>query len=322
MDARQRLNQKRKQTKGGPKGQKAGGVRGRGVTRATTVAGKGARKQPVKGAKRPGAGKPGNAGQSPRLKPVITKTKSGVITVTRPVKDLRQLIGTKPKTAAKAKTTVGQKKSQIQARLGLQSKSALTAQRKGVRNVSRAQDNQPRITISNPSTRGPSGTISRIRGGASGSQLSRNRVWRRSDVEPQMIFPQNNSQAPTIFLSTQPMGNVGSPISTSSLGQSKGNSVVVSNLRESISQHDLLELFGDVGTMSSFTKIDDKTAMISYSNASDASRAVQTYHNRLLDGAPMQCTLIPSPAIADGNLSGGGSRHVRQAFQQALRSSR
>ena len=71
--------------------------------------------------------------------------------------------------------------------------------------------------------------------------------------------------------------------------------------------------------------INPSTAMISYQSQTDATKAVQTYHNRLLDGLPMQCTLIPSPGIgAQMQLPSSvqGSRHISQAFQAALRNSR
>jgi len=184
----------------------------------------------------------------------------------------------------------------------------------------RIANDVPRVTISNPNSRGGGArrvarrTVQNVATTSAGQHpLSRNRVWRRSDLDPQIVVP---PPQPTVIIANQ---------GYESLGHGKGNSVVVSNLNTTITQADLLELFGDIGTISSYTMINPTTAMISYMNTSDAVEAVKSYHNRLLDGLAMQCTLIPSPGIsAAGGASSSsyGHRGVSHALQQALRNTR
>ncbi|KAI1281872.1 polymerase delta-interacting protein 3 [Halotydeus destructor] len=224
--------------------------------------------------------------------------------VTRNVSDLRQLIGNKKK-ASGSGTQTGVKK-----RLGLQSRAARDTANKGFRsdaisNRTAVKVSSPRVTVSNPG----SGRGAR----PSSHPMSKNRVWRRSEIPPQYVFPQTQ---PTVIIATQPFGNADV--------NARGNQIVVSNLNSSITQSDILELFGDIGTIASYTMVNPSTALISYVDSANAANAVRTYHNRALDGQPMQCTLIPTPVIAGSPMAstGGSNRHIAQAFQQALQNTR
>lgn len=75
-----------------------------------------------------------------------------------------------------------------------------------------------------------------------------------------------------------------------------GASVLISNLTSSITQSDIIELFGDIGVMTAVNIINPTTALVSYQNSSDAVRAVKVYHNRLLDGRPMLVNMMPNTA--------------------------
>ncbi|RWS26706.1 polymerase delta-interacting protein 3-like protein [Leptotrombidium deliense] len=92
-----------------------------------------------------------------------------------------------------------------------------------------------------------------------------------------------------------------------------GATVLITNLNSTITDTDLLELFGDVGEMSSLQMVNSSTALVTYSNASDASKACETYNNRLLDGYPMSCTVLPP--------TGGASQPVASSTRGLSRPS-
>ncbi|XP_055937061.1 polymerase delta-interacting protein 3-like [Argiope bruennichi] len=70
--------------------------------------------------------------------------------------------------------------------------------------------------------------------------------------------------------------------------------VYVTNLCSSVSKQDVMELFGDVGVVKSADMPQIGTAIIEFYDLADATRACETYHNRLLDGQPMRCYLQPN----------------------------
>ena len=72
----------------------------------------------------------------------------------------------------------------------------------------------------------------------------------------------------------------------------QGAKVVVSNLQNSVSQEDILELFGDIGALKRAKVSTPGTAEVTFVNRSDALKAVEIYHNRQLDGKAMRCTLV------------------------------
>lgn len=77
-----------------------------------------------------------------------------------------------------------------------------------------------------------------------------------------------------------------------SAGQS--GQVFVTNLGPSVSKHDIMELFGDVGLIKSAEMPSIGTAIIEFYDITDASQACEIYHNRLLDGQPMKCYIQPN----------------------------
>ncbi|KAL0893959.1 hypothetical protein ABMA27_014036 [Loxostege sticticalis] len=68
--------------------------------------------------------------------------------------------------------------------------------------------------------------------------------------------------------------------------------IIVSNLRSTVTGGDIEELFGDVGGMVESRLVRPGTAEVIYKTQEDAQRAVDLYHNRQLDGQPMNCLLV------------------------------
>ncbi|XP_050681062.1 polymerase delta-interacting protein 3-like isoform X2 [Leptidea sinapis] len=68
--------------------------------------------------------------------------------------------------------------------------------------------------------------------------------------------------------------------------------IIVSNLGNTVSGADIKELFGDVGGMVESRLVRPGTAEVLYKSVEDAQRAVDLYHNRQLDGQPMNCLLV------------------------------
>ncbi|KAF6198333.1 hypothetical protein GE061_008081 [Apolygus lucorum] len=76
--------------------------------------------------------------------------------------------------------------------------------------------------------------------------------------------------------------------------QQEGYRIVVSNLQSSVTHEDIKELFEDVGVLIGSRVVRAGTAEVVYKNLEDAITAVDTYHNRQLDGQPMKCLLVKS----------------------------
>ncbi|CAH0555212.1 unnamed protein product [Brassicogethes aeneus] len=70
-----------------------------------------------------------------------------------------------------------------------------------------------------------------------------------------------------------------------------GHRIVVSNLQSTVTQDDIKELFEDIGQLLAARLVRPGVAEVIYKNLKDAQKAVDTYHNRQLDGQPMKCLL-------------------------------
>ncbi|CAH2086415.1 unnamed protein product [Euphydryas editha] len=80
--------------------------------------------------------------------------------------------------------------------------------------------------------------------------------------------------------------------------------IIVSNLRSTVTGGDIEELFGDVGGMVESRLVRPGTAEVIYKSVEDAQKAVDLYHNRQLDGQPMNCLLVtPRSASASSRNS-------------------
>lgn len=71
-----------------------------------------------------------------------------------------------------------------------------------------------------------------------------------------------------------------------------GHRIVVSNLHTTVTESDVRELFEDIGALV-FVKLSRPgVAEVVFKKQPDAEEAVETYHNRQLDGQPMKCMLV------------------------------
>ncbi|XP_053678596.1 uncharacterized protein LOC128728970 [Anopheles nili] len=71
-----------------------------------------------------------------------------------------------------------------------------------------------------------------------------------------------------------------------------GYRIVVSNLHSSVTQLDIKELFEDIGDLLESRLVRPGVAEVIYRTLRDAEKAVDAYHNRQLDGQPMNCLLV------------------------------
>ncbi|KAI9366008.1 hypothetical protein DFJ73DRAFT_806650 [Zopfochytrium polystomum] len=97
---------------------------------------------------------------------------------------------------------------------------------------------------------------------------------------------------------------------------------MISNLAPSVSENDLQELFKPIGPIKSAVLNFDAsgrskgTGTVIFRRNGDASKAVETYHNRTLDGKPMKLELVVSAqavtalasAASTAPTSGAGGR--------------
>ncbi|XP_067640583.1 uncharacterized protein [Eurosta solidaginis] len=108
------------------------------------------------------------------------------------------------------------------------------------------------------------------------------------------------------------MGIFSNPLKTP---PSSGYRIVVSNLHSSVSQSDIQELFEDIGPLYDSRLVRPGVAEVIYKSLADAEKAVDTYHNRQLDGQPMKCLMVnprasdkpTAPAITTSSGSRGGT---------------
>lgn len=82
------------------------------------------------------------------------------------------------------------------------------------------------------------------------------------------------------------------PLSPSPSPPITGYRIVVSNLHSSVTQNDIKELFEDIGDLLESRLVRPGVAEVIYRTLKDAEEAVDTYHNRQLDGQPMKCLLV------------------------------
>ena len=72
----------------------------------------------------------------------------------------------------------------------------------------------------------------------------------------------------------------------------QGTKIVIQNLQSSVTQEDIRELFGDIGTLKQAKLVSPDHAEVTLVNKSDTTRAVEIYHNRQLDERPMKCQMV------------------------------
>ncbi|XP_055911115.1 uncharacterized protein LOC129945403 [Eupeodes corollae] len=88
------------------------------------------------------------------------------------------------------------------------------------------------------------------------------------------------------------MGIFSNPLKPQNSSQMSGYRIVVSNLNTSVTEGDIKELFEDLGELYESRLVRPGIAEVIYKDLKDAEKAVETYHNRQLDGQPMKCLLV------------------------------
>lgn len=95
-----------------------------------------------------------------------------------------------------------------------------------------------------------------------------------------------------IFSNPYTIVNKPASASTGGIPSTPGYRIVVSNLHSSVSQSDIRELFEDIGELVEARLVRPGVAEVIFRTMKDAELAVDTYHNRQLDGQPMKCLLV------------------------------
>lgn len=121
---------------------------------------------------------------------------------------------------------------------------------------------------------------------------------------------QQQQQQPTYIIASAPAPAPQSNLAMDNVPEVQGASILISNLMPSITQSEIIELFGDIGVMTAVNMINQTTALVTYQNSSDAVRAVKVYHNRLLDGKPMLVNMMPNSTPASNVRSRVGHSSV------------
>jgi len=74
--------------------------------------------------------------------------------------------------------------------------------------------------------------------------------------------------------------------------QQQGHKVLVTNLHPCVSGEDMEELFSTIGTIVAAKMLREGVAEAVFSKEEDALRSVEVFHNRQLDGLPMNVTIV------------------------------
>jgi len=91
----------------------------------------------------------------------------------------------------------------------------------------------------------------------------------------------------------------------------QGFKILVSNLHEVVTRHDLVELFGSIGSLQRVQLVGLGTAEVVFEKLIDAKNAIETYHKRELDGQPMICKLVTTvPAQCTSVIPGSSGIRV------------
>lgn len=113
------------------------------------------------------------------------------------------------------------------------------------------------------------------------------------------VPPHMQQQQPTYIIApAAPRSN----LAMDNVPEASGASILISNLMPNITQSEIIELFGEVGTMTAVNMINQSTALVNYQNSSDAVEAVKRYHNRCLDGKPMYVNMMPNSTPSTSNV--------------------
>ena len=107
-------------------------------------------------------------------------------------------------------------------------------------------------------------------------------MFQRLKKRPKQRLPTNMSSGATGGI-LQVEGGYSSPI--------QGVKMVVSNLKDSVTEEDLGELFGELGNVKKVNMKRRGVAEIVFVKRKAAEKAVEMYNKVLLDGRAMKCTI-------------------------------
>lgn len=230
------------------------------------------------------------------------------------VKDLRQIIVRKKKTKGNDRSTSnrvasGRVTKAVPGQRDLRETNKRLASR---RNLSQTRDNNRSTTRNEtrparPTQGGSSArpTLKNTNNNASSRRTTSNGPLRAGKQQvhqqqqyyvPPHLQQHHHHQPPTYIIA--PAAAPQSNLAMDNVPEAQGASVLISNLLPSITQSEIIELFGDIGVMTAVNMINETNALVTYQNGSDAVRAVKTYHNRLLDGKPMLVHMLPNSSPA------------------------
>lgn len=211
------------------------------------------------------------------------------------VKDLRQLISKKKKVKSPENKTASGRVTKASSKAA--GKNAVKDLRETNKKLaSRKKTTQPKSErpIKNKSVVASRPTSVVVKRSAkNGAQLrSKIQYYVPPHLQPMMHQIQPQNQQPTyVFAPPQTQSNLAMD---SVQGGGQGASVLVSNLVPSITQSEIIELFGDIGELTAVNMINQTTALVTYQRSSDALKAVRNYHNRSLDDRPMFVNMMPA----------------------------
>ena len=105
-----------------------------------------------------------------------------------------------------------------------------------------------------------------------------------------MLFQSSSDDYPPMRTMADRLDN--SHSSSSFVSPLQGAKIVVANLQDTVSQEDIMELFGDIGPLKRAKVVEAGTFEVVFVNRGDALKAVEIYHNRQLDGKAMKCQVV------------------------------
>lgn len=114
------------------------------------------------------------------------------------------------------------------------------------------------------------------------------------------VPPHMQHQQPTFIIAPPAPGPapVQSNLAMDNVTESQRASVLITNLLPSITQNDIIELFGGVGQLVEVVTINSTTALATYEKGRDAVAAVKVFNNRELDGQVMFVNMMPNSSPA------------------------
>lgn len=88
--------------------------------------------------------------------------------------------------------------------------------------------------------------------------------------------------------------SVRKPTKTIEEEKNSSTTILITNLQASVTEDDVLELFGEVGRIDEIQTLSHGCVQVTYAKEENAKQAINKYHNRLLDGQSMYVSLQPA----------------------------